>query len=187
MLVVETPYFLVLLGGPALGWFCLGLAAFKSGMIDNADHPLWRSARNYCLVPGLLISLIAAGIWQMGYIYLGTTIIYLIAPFVTLGYIGLIATISRPRGPILSPVMATGGASLTIYLGQSILLAVIFSSYGGGFWGKLDQVTALVVAISVTTFLIIAVVVWQRYCKLGPFEWVLRRITYAQSGKLNKA
>ena len=39
------PSFLVIQGTAALSWFCLGLAAVKSGMIDDAKHPLWRRAR----------------------------------------------------------------------------------------------------------------------------------------------
>ena len=34
------PSFLVIQGIAELGWFCLGLAAVKTGMIDDAGHPL---------------------------------------------------------------------------------------------------------------------------------------------------
>ena len=60
------PSFLVIQGISALGWFCLGLAAVKSGMIDDAGHPLWRRARRWCLGPGVVLGLVGAAIWQWG-------------------------------------------------------------------------------------------------------------------------
>ncbi len=38
---INLPTGLLFQGTAALGWFCLGLAAVRSGMIDNPDHPLW--------------------------------------------------------------------------------------------------------------------------------------------------
>lgn len=67
-----------------------GLAAVKSGMIDNAQHPFWRRARRLCLVPGVAISLIGAAIWQWGPPELGLAITIAAAPVATLGYLGVI-------------------------------------------------------------------------------------------------
>lgn len=172
------PLFLVVQGVSALGWFCLGLAAVKSGMIDDATHPLWRRARRFCLLPGLLLSLIGAGLWQWGPATLGAVLTIGIAPLATFGYLGLIAAISRPPGPLLSKALAAGGSSLSIYLGQSILLSTIFSAYGLGLWNEVDRATATVIAILVTIILIVGLILWRTRFRLGPFEWVLRRITY---------
>ena len=60
------PPFLVIQGISALGWFCLGLAAVKSGMIDEAGHPLWRRARRWCHLPGVVLGLAGAAVWQWG-------------------------------------------------------------------------------------------------------------------------
>lgn len=172
------PLFLVVQGVSALGWFCLGLAAVKSGMIDDATHPLWRRARRFCLLPGLLLSLIGAGLWQWGPATLGAVLTIGIAPLATFGYLGLIAALSRPPGPLLSKALAAGGSSLSIYLGQSILLSTIFSAYGLGLWNEVDRATATVIAILVTIILIVGLILWRTRFRLGPFEWVLRRITY---------
>lgn len=173
------PLFLIIQGISALGWFCLGLASVKSGMIDNARHPLWRRARRLCLVPGLGLSLLGAGLWQWGPAAPGATLTIIAAPIATLGYLGLIAMISRPPGPVMSRVLAAGGASLSIYLGQSILLSSVFSAYGLGLWNEVDRATASGIAILVTILLIASLTVWRIWFRLGPFEWVLRRITYA--------
>ena len=175
------PAFLVIQGVSALGWFCLGLAAVKSGMIENAEHPLWRRARRLCLVPGVVIGLIGAAIWQWGPPELGLAVTIAAAPVATLGYLGVIAALSRPPGPIMARALAAGGSSLSVYLGQSIILTTIVSGYGFGLWESVDRLTATSIAIAVTAGLIIALSIWRTRFALGPFEWVLRRITYRGS------
>ena len=43
----------------------------------------------------------------------------------------------------------------------------------------MDRLTAVLVALAVTGGLIGLLLIWRRYFKLGPFEWVLRQVTYA--------
>ncbi len=170
---------LIAQGISALGWFCLGLAAVKSGMIDNAAHPLWRQARRLCLLPGVALGLLGAGLWQWVGATPGAALTIIAAPVATLGYLGLIAWIARPPGPLLSRALSAGGSSLSVYLGQSILLSTIFSAYGLGLWNAVDRFSATAIAVLVTIGLIAFVSLWRLWFKLGPFEWVLRRITYA--------
>jgi len=174
------PSFLVIQGLSALGWFCLGLAAVKSGMIDVAGHPLWLRARRWCLAPGVALSLTGAAIWQWGDPVPGVLLTIAAAPVATLGYLGLIAALSHPPGPIMARALTAGGASLSVYLGQSIVLSTIFSGYGLGLWGAVDRLTAVAIALAVTAGLIGALAAWRTRFALGPFEWILRRITYAQ-------
>jgi len=173
------PSFLVIQGISALGWFCLGLAAVKSGMIDDAGHPLWRRARRWCLGPGVVLGLAGAAIWQWGPPMPGVILTVVSAPVATLGYLGVIAVLSRPPGPNMAKALAVGGSSLSIYLGQSIILSTVFSGYGLGLWGAVDRLTAVAIALAVTVILIVALAIWRFRFTLGPFEWVLRRITYS--------
>ncbi|MDM7931534.1 DUF418 domain-containing protein [Tabrizicola sp.] len=175
-----VPFFLLIQGTAALGWFCLGLAAVKSGMIDNAAHPCWRLARNLCLVPGVALGLTGAAIWQWGPHLPGVVLTIVAAPIATLGYLGLISAIVRPPGPAMARVLAAGGSSLSVYLGQSILLTTLFSGYGFGLWDEVSRVTAIIIAVAVTTALILALSIWRTRLALGPFEWVLRKITSAR-------
>lgn len=173
------PIFLVIQGVSALGWFCLGLAAVKSGMIDDAGHVLWRRARAWCLVPGTATSLIGAAVWQWGPPVPGMLLTIVSAPVATLGYLGLVAALSRPPGPVMARMLAAGGSSLSVYLGQSIVLTTVFSGYGLGLWDAVDRMAAVAIAIAVTSALIAAVAIWRIRFTLGPFEWLLRRFTYA--------
>jgi len=80
----------------------------------------------------------------------------------------------------MARVLVAGGSSLSVYLGQSIVLSSVFSAYGLGLWDAVDRPTAVAIAVGVTAVLILALSVWRRWFPLGPFEWVLRRITYFQ-------
>lgn len=176
------PSFLVIQGISALGWFCLGLAAVRSGMIDDARAPLWRRGRRWCLAPGVVLGLVGAGMWQWGLAAPGVVLTVAAAPVATLGYLGVIAALSRPPGPVMASALAAGGSSLSIYLGQSIILSTIFSGYGLGLWGAVDRLSVVSIALVVTVFLIGALLIWRACFALGPFEWLLRRITYARLG-----
>lgn len=165
-------------GSIVLGWFCLGLAAVKASIIDDADHPIWSRARRFCLVPGVALSLIGAWQWQWGDHVLGAGLVTAASPIATLGYLGVIAALSRPPGPFMSKILAAGRNSLTVYLGQSILLSTIFAGYGLGLWEEVGRFTATLTAICVTILLMIGVTIWTNHFKLGPFEWVLRKMTY---------
>ena len=174
------PSLLVIQGISALGWFCLGLAAVKSGMIDEAAHPLWRRARRWCLLPGVALGLAGAAIWQWGPPVPGVVLTIVAAPVATLGYLGLIAALARPPGPIMARALAAGGSSLSVYLGQSIVLSTVFSGYGMGLWGAVDRLTAVTIALAVTAALIAVIAIWRTRFAFGPFEWVLRRVTYVR-------
>lgn len=179
---LALPYLLLWQGPAALGWFCLGLAAVKAAVIDAPDHALWRCARRYALVPGVGLSLLGAGMMQWGAAQPGEAVVYLAAPLASLGYLGVIAALARPEvgtGSMGAAVLAAGGASLTVYLGQSILLSTLFGGYGGGLWGTMGAFAATLWAVAVTVVLIAAMALWRRVARHGPFEWLLRRVTYA--------
>lgn len=166
-------------GIAALGWFCLGLAAVKSGMIDNAAHPLWALARRFCLIPGIGLSLAGVSLVHTGTAAGGAIVTAAAAPIATLGYLGLIAWLARAPGQMMTGVLRAGGSSLSIYLGQSIILSMLFSGYGLGLWSNVSYLTATLLAIGVTICLIVALTLWRMVFANGPFEWILRRITYA--------
>lgn len=182
--LVLGPVLLGFQGVAALGWFCLGFAAVKSGLIADRQHPVWGKARYFCLGPGVVFSLLGAGLFVRGAEWQGLALIEVAAPLATAGYLGLIAWLSRPPGPFMAHVLSAGGSSLSVYLGQSIILSSIFSPYGLGLWGQVSVAAAVGIAVLTTMALIAALCVWHRYAQRGPFEWVLRRITYARQPHL---
>ncbi|MEM1286547.1 MAG: DUF418 domain-containing protein [Pseudomonadota bacterium] len=174
---ILMPFLLVFQGLSALGWFCLGLASVKSGLIDRPDHPLWQRARRFFLIPGILFGLAASAILVWYDKMLGDVLIILFAPLATIGYLGLIAAIAKPAGPLMEKVLRAGGSSLTIYLGQSLILSTVFAAYGLGAWDAVGPAMAVIIAVATTILLGLFVMLWRTGFSLGPFEWVLRSIT----------
>lgn len=180
------PFLLVIQGISALGWFALGLAAVRAGLIDQPTHPIWHKARRWCLAPGVALSLLGAGLWQWGNGSVGEILVTASAPIATFGYLGLIAAIARPAGPGLKPWLRAGGSSLTVYLGQSIVLTTLFAPFGLGLWDTVGPATAVVIATLTTLGLIFALTLWHRRFALGPFEWILRRITHFSTPRTSR-
>ena len=178
-----TPLALLFQGTAALGWFCLGLAAVKSGMIDTPEHPQWVRARKLCLVPGVGLSLGAAALWTWGPAVLGEVLVVAFAPLATLGYLGVIAALAKPATGLKATLLMAGGASLSVYLGQSICLSFIFSGYGLGLWDAMGPAAATLIALGVTLALMILLSLWLGRFRMGPFEMVLRAITRAGTPK----
>lgn len=171
------PFGLVFQGFSALGWFCLGYAAIRSGVLDRPGHPLWRRARRVCLGPGMALSLLGAWVVVYREAVWGDVLLVAAAPLATLGYLGVIAQVARPPGPRMAMILQAGGSSLSVYLGQSILLTTLLAPFGLGLWNAVSPVEAVALALGVTLVLIAGLILWRRAFALGPFEWILRRIT----------
>ena len=178
-----VPIALVFQGISALGWFCLGLAAVKSGMIDTPNHPLWARARRRWLGLGLVLSLVGSALWSWGPGPWGEIMVTATAPIATIGYLGLIAAIARPARGLMARLLKAGGASLSVYLGQSICLTFIFCGFGLGLWDAVGPATATLIALAVTLALMIGISLWLSRFAQGPFEVILRRITFAGTAK----
>ncbi len=168
-----------------LGYFLLGLAAVKSDLIANPDAVLWKKFRRIALPLGVIGS--AYGAWivmgsdDMVLMQIATSIavIGLFAPLATAGYLGLIA--KWAKGPVtkFKIFMARGGtATLSAYLLQSLLLSLIFNSYGLGLFGKLGAASCIAIALIVSIFTLAFSSLWRKKFKLGPVEILFRAWTY---------
>jgi uncharacterized protein len=77
--------------------------------------------------------------------------------------------------------------SLTGYLGESIILVIIFSGWG---FGLFDQVNAWqAVSIGISSWLLLGIFAhfWSMHYRYGPFEYLLRGWTHGslQNMRLN--
>jgi uncharacterized protein len=178
---------ILLAQGPfAFALMVLGLLGARGGLLSApATHRIrlhrWRTLY---LVPGLAVSLVAAGLMVFGdsarLEALGLLLQMVSAPFVSLGYLGLFAVLfdGGRLHRLAAGAAAIGRMSLTVYLGQSLVATVLF--LGLGLYGRLDAAPALVLALVVWLGSIVLARWWWRSFRIGPMEWVLRSITYAQ-------
>jgi len=168
-----------------LGFFLIGLAAARAGVLSEPTAPLWRRSRRVYLPIGLLISALGSYVYMKSNspissgALLGYSLILFAAPFSSLGYIGLIARWSEGSPTPIKIFFARGGtASLTAYLMQSLLLSIIFCGYGLGFYQKPGVFGCVSIAILTGLFSVIFASLWRTQFKRGPMELLLRNWTY---------
>lgn len=100
----------------------------------------------------------------------------------TIGHVGLFLLIWR-RG-VWAETMARladmGRMALTLYLGQSLLAAIIFSGFGLGLWNQLSWPQLWLVALMILSIEALFAFLWFRSFRFGPVEWLWRWGTYGQ-------
>lgn len=171
-------------GLSVFGFFCLGLAAAKSGVLDKPDVPIWRLSRRVFLPAGLGGSLL--GTWILlqarssvdSTFLFGCAVVMAFSAFAALGYMGLIAAVSKQAGLFRRFAARAGSASLTAYLLQSLLFSLIFAAYGFGAYGRLTAGEAIGAAAGVAVLSLGVSGLWRSFAKRGPVEVLLRRVTY---------
>lgn len=101
-----------------------------------------------------------------------------------LGYAALIAFLCatrRPGGPIANALAACGQRSLTCYLLQSVAFTALFTPMFGNLGASLGDAAASAIAVLIWAATV-ALAAWMANVGMrGPFEVVLRRLTYGRS------
>lgn len=174
--------------------FLVGLLLARGGLLaDPAAHrdALRRMAR-ICLPAGLVGSAIAATLIVIvdgaagG---LGLTLQFLLAPLSSLGYVAGVALLvasGRMARP-LARIAAGGRMSLTVYLGESIVATILFTGLGFGLYGDVGPALGLLIAFATWLGFLAFAAVWWRAFRFGPFEWLLRSLTYWRLQPLRRA
>ena len=181
--------FLLLVQGPmAFAAFTLGLRASRRRLLadprENVD--LWRRLAVWGWAIGLPLQAVAAGM-QVGAIAAGDpfsvfgaaglALGFATAPILSAGYIGLMGLMLTRRPGFLAVMAPAGRMSLTVYLGESAVLSLLFCGYGLGFFGQWGALA--VVASGIASWVALSAFSWwwmQRFTR-GPLEWVLALMT----------
>ncbi len=159
-----------------LACFALGLrAGRRHGLADPAAWANGRTARRVSLV-ALLVGLPAGAAGAALLVsggeatrFAGATVTLLTAPLLTGGYVVWLARASVAGR--LSWAAAAGRQSLSVYLGQSIVLSVVAAGWGLGLYGDLGASATL--ACAVATYGVLTLLA-RRIGGRGPFERLLR-------------
>ncbi|MEV5649774.1 DUF418 domain-containing protein [Nocardia sp. NPDC052254] len=169
-------------GIPSFAMVLVGFAAGKAKLLhDPARLPNWTSLPVWTgLVIGIPVSTMTfadtAGITAAPSFWPGVQ--ELVNPFITIAYAYLILEFARMRrGAHVARWMASAGRmSASNYIGQSLLMMVLYSGYGLA----LTPTGPVVIALGITSYaaLVLASRQWLRVFHQGPVEWVLRAATY---------
>jgi len=178
-------------GLPVLAMFGIGLVAGRRHLLAHPEaHPgLWRRG-SYAAVfiglpGGIAAAWLAAGPGSTAGAtgareLLGILIGFATAPALSFGYVAWMAQ-ARARWPqAFAMFRPAGRMSLTGYIGESVLMSLVFCGYGLGFFGQWGAARVVLVAVAVWVAVDIASHLWQQRLRYGPLEYVLRWWSHAQ-------
>jgi uncharacterized protein len=179
---IVTLGILSLIQGPAVfASFLVGVALGRTRLLAEPEQHravAWRALRWMPL--GLVGASLGATLTISGgrWDTLGFAIGFAAAPLVAIGYLAGL-TLLLPRLRRLSAVLrASGRMSLTIYLLESVVATTLAYGYGGGLFGTVGPAAGVGLAVAIWLALSAFAVVWMRFARFGPFEWLLRSFTY---------
>ncbi|MDQ3153962.1 MAG: DUF418 domain-containing protein [Actinomycetota bacterium] len=134
---------------------------------------------------GLPMALMAASVWQepsLGALLVAGTLHAVTGFAGGVGYAaaaGLLAIRVRDRpGALVTALAACGQRSMTCYLAQSVVFVALLAAYGGGLGDELGVAATAVVATATWALLVGMAELMRRRGRRGPFETLLRRLTY---------
>lgn len=175
------------------GFFLLGMFAGRMGYFHNtADHSdsfrRWRKILlktiGVCVLVAIAtaIALNAAGVkgepspWV---IWFGGALLEIFNVSLTSIYIISITLLMlKPRWQrLLSPLAGIGKMALTVYLSQTFLGLLIFSSFGLGLFGETSLILNTGICIALFAVQILLCNWWLRHFYYGPAEWLWRSAT----------
>ena len=194
-LILLAPFSVLYIGIDVLAAFLFGLAVGKLRWFNDIEGnlQLWKNVFRWAFPIGLGTALIGAYLANLpstsgaanGLNNLGSLLLQLGAAPMTLGYISRIVLLSR-KYKSLSLFSSPGKIALTLYLSQSIILTLIFYSYGLGLFGTMGVAAAMALALAIYTIQVVFSILWMRFFLFGPFEWLWRSLTYRRFQPLKR-
>ncbi len=171
-----------------LGTMLLGMALLKNGFLNGK-----RSTRSY--IRWGLVGLAVASIY------------YFIRPFLDsedsvqgllrniTGYShrfgGAVAWSAIILGAVSagwkgSWLAAVGRTAFTVYILQSVIGLLLFSSLGLGLFNTLSLFQLMIITLITWVFFLCAAPIWLRYFRFGPLEWAWRSLTYQKAQRFRE-
>ncbi|MFF3838549.1 DUF418 domain-containing protein [Streptomyces sp. NPDC001930] len=169
----------------ALAAFFLGFAAGRARALgDVARH---RGTLVRLQWAGFTAGLLGAVVYAHAnlvasdgaYQALAVAVDVLTAPLLAAAYAATVLRLTQGRFgkrtvAVLGPV---GSMTLTCYLTQSLVCALLFTGYGAGLVGRVPPPGVLAIAVALFAAQVVASRWWLRRHRYGPVEWLLRAWT----------
>ncbi|AVH22255.1 DUF418 domain-containing protein [Nocardia cyriacigeorgica] len=172
-------------GFTSMGMFLIGMAAGKVRLFEDAERLRRWTPR--ALLIGIVVALPVSIATVVLHTLDGEVPSYLFGlqellnPVLTVLYMATIVWLAQSRHAASVRRLAPAGRmAASNYIGQSVVMAVIFTGYGLALGNRVPPFAVL--AIAVVTYLVQLWVSerWLRGHTYGPVEWVLRAATYRQ-------
>lgn len=195
-----APSILLGQGIMAFAAFLAGLAAARAQVLErildrSAAHPVATGRLVAILLPSLLVGVAlstTAAVLRHGLPGAPTTpdpaesllssgLSLVAGPIQATGATLLVLLVlrSRPGDRLIAALAPAGRMTLTNYLGQSLVLALLFSGLGLGLAGEVSGVVVGLLVLGLWGGQLLVSALWMRRFRTGPLETPLRAITYA--------
>jgi len=171
----------------ALGMILLGMSLFKWGILagKKSNGFYWKMTA-ICAGVGLPLEI---GRWVLNVrhewsydfvMFYGFLINYWGGIFLSLAYVaGIILICNYGVLPRFTRWFAgIGRLALTHYIMQSVICGLLFYGHGFGLMGKVSRTWQMVTVILIVAFQVMFSMMWFKYYRFGPLEWVWRSLTY---------
>jgi uncharacterized protein len=108
--------------------------------------------------------------------------------FVAMAWIGMVMLICKHSllPSVRKALAAVGRMAFTNYIGQSVICSLIFYGHGLGWFNNVERVELLLIVAAIWTFQIVTSMLWLRWFRFGPLEWLWRSATYVQFQPMKK-
>jgi uncharacterized protein len=95
-----------------------------------------------------------------------------------IGHVGLVMIFCKSGllRPLLNALSGVGRMALTHYLMQTLLANIVFIGFAQ--YGKWQRYELYYLVLGIWIFQIVFSLVWLRYFRFGPLEWIWRSLTY---------
>jgi len=176
-------------GWQLAGMMLIGAALIRSGWLKGQFSLRHYRRTGFVLVAiGVIINLPAIALqWQLDWAYRWCAFLLqmpreLSAPFQAIGYASLFYGFwpQLSRFKLVLAIACVGRMALTNYLLQTLICTTLF--YHLGLFMHFDRLELLAFVIPVWLANILFSVIWLRYFRQGPVEWLWRQLTLRASG-----
>ena len=113
---------------------------------------------------------------------------FTIFPLAIVYMIGLALAFEKPWiHKLLKPVLPVGRTAFSNYVGQSLIGIILFYGIGFGWAKQFGPLAWTILAVVIFTLEVIVSLIWLKYFRFGPLEWIWRSFTYAKIQPLRVA
>ncbi|WP_413806753.1 DUF418 domain-containing protein [Streptomyces sp. OE57] len=183
----------ILYGADMLAAFLVGLAAGRRGLLaETGRYRVWMaqivvSGLPVGLAGGVFMAICRNGPLDARWYDVGSAVGVLTAPALTAAYACGLLLLSRrlsrtrPGRHIVGLLAGAGRLSLTHYLTQSLVMALVFTGYGLGWYGRYGTAAVLAGCFVLYAAQLAAGRWLLDRVRHGPAEWLLRTATLART------
>jgi uncharacterized protein len=181
----------LLISGSFFPLVLAGMMLHRTGWIEHPEAHLPQLKRVFIsgmavnVLSSLPVALIAIGAWEPAHgLWIASVYLTLLGGlYAGIGYICGFALLAHKlrrygRRGVPGALAAVGERSLTSYLLQSFIMAPLLTAWGLGFGEDMGYLAAFGVAFATWLVTVAVAVALDKAGKRGPFEVVLRRLTY---------